>query len=318
MKRMRFVISGGAGFIGSHFSKFLLDRGHSVTVLDNFITGRRENVQKLLPNERFELIECDVSDAVTIEQHVDAVLHLASPASPMDYLQYPIETLKAGALGTMHLLELAQERGAVFLLASTSEVYGDPQVHPQNEDYWGHVNPIGPRSVYDESKRFAEASTMAYHRHYGTDTRIVRIFNTYGPKMRIDDGRVIPTFIMQALRGEPLSIFGSGEQTRSFCYVSDLIEGIYGVIFAECHSPVNLGNPVEISIKELTRILGGIVGKELTFIFKELPEDDPKCRKPDISKAVELLSWKPKVEFAEGLGKTVAWFSEQAKGTDNG
>jgi dTDP-glucose 4,6-dehydratase len=318
MKRMRFVISGGAGFIGSHLSKFLLDRGHSVTVLDNFITGRRQNVEELLPNERFELIERDVSDAVAVEQHVDAVLHLASPASPMDYLKYPIETLKAGALGTMHLLELAQEKGAIFLLASTSEVYGDPQVHPQNEDYWGHVNPIGPRSVYDESKRFAEAFTMAYHRHYGTDTRIVRIFNTYGPKMRIDDGRVIPTFIMQALRGEPLSIFGSGDQTRSFCYVSDLIEGIYGVVFAECHSPVNLGNPVEISIKELTRILGEIVGKELTFIFEELPEDDPKCRKPDISKAVELLSWKPKVEFAEGLGKTVAWFSEQAKGTDNG
>ncbi len=315
---MRFVLSGGAGFIGSHLSGFLLDKGHAVIVLDNFITGRKENVEQFLQNERFTLIEQDVSDAVVVEGDIDAVLHLASPASPMDYLKYPIQTLKVGALGTMHMLELAKDKNSTFLLASTSEVYGEPQVHPQKEDYWGHVNPIGPRSVYDESKRFAEAMTMAYHRHYGTDTRIVRIFNTYGPKMRIDDGRVIPTFIMQALGGEPLTIFGSGKQTRSFCYVTDLIEGIYKLIFADYHSPVNLGNPVEISIEELTRILSDAVCKELTCVFKELPEDDPKCRKPDISRATELLSWEPRVQFAEGLAKTVKWFTEHSKGTDNG
>jgi dTDP-glucose 4,6-dehydratase len=318
MKSMRFVVSGGAGFIGSHLSGYLLEKGHAVTVLDNFITGRKENVEEFLPNQRFTLIEQDVSETAVVEGDVDVVLHLASPASPMDYLKYPIRTLKVGALGTMHMLELAKSNDATFLLASTSEVYGDPQVHPQNEEYWGHVNPIGPRSVYDESKRFAEALTMAYHRHYGTNTRIVRIFNTYGPKMRIDDGRVIPTFIMQALGGEPLTIFGSGEQTRSFCYVSDLIRGIYRFISLEYHSPVNLGNPVEISIKELIGILSDIVGKKLTFVFNELPEDDPKCRKPDISRAMELLSWKPEVKFQDGLVKTVEWFRGQAKGTDSG
>lgn len=315
---MKFVISGGAGFVGSHLSAFLLERGHEVTILDNFITGRRENVEELLSHERFTLLEQDVSDGVSVEGTVDAVLHLASPASPVHYLKYPIETLKVGALGTMHMLDLARDNGALFLLASTSEVYGDPQVHPQKEEYWGHVNPIGPRSVYDESKRFAEAMTMAYYRRYGTDTRIVRIFNTYGPKMRIDDGRVIPTFIIQALDGLPLTIFGSGEQTRSFCFISDLLEGIYGMLFTACHSPVNLGNPIEISINEVTDVLADIVGKKLTYVFKELPEDDPKCRKPDISKAMELFSWKPKVAFADGLAKTVAWFRQQVKGTDNG
>lgn len=315
---MRFVISGGAGFIGSHLSGFLLERDHSVVVLDNFITGRKENVEEYLPNERFTLVDQDVTEQFAMENGVDAVLHLASPASPMDYLKYPIQTLKVGALGTMRMLDLAREKEATFLLASTSEVYGDPQVHPQNEEYWGHVNPIGPRSVYDESKRFAEAITMAYHRHYGTDTRIVRIFNTYGPKMRIDDGRVIPTFIMQALEEEPLTIFGSGEQTRSFCYVSDLLEGLYKLVSVQYHMPINLGNPVENSINELTRILGDIVGKKLECAFKELPEDDPKCRKPDIAKAKELLSWEPSVTFPEGLAKTVAWFREQSKGTGNG
>ena len=318
MKGTRFVVSGGAGFIGSHLSGLLLTRGHVVTVIDNFITGRKENVAEFLTRGDFELIEQDVSQEMTIAGEVDAVLHFASPASPMDYLKYPIQTLKVGSVGTMHMLELAKEKDATFLLASTSEVYGDPQVHPQTEDYWGHVNPIGPRSVYDESKRFAEAMTMAYHRHYGTDTRIARIFNTYGPKMRVDDGRVIPTFITQALRGEPLTVFGSGEQTRSFCYVSDLIEGIYRLLLSDCHSPVNLGNPVEISIKELTRILGDIVGNELTVSYRALPEDDPRCRKPDIAKATEILSWKPEVDFEHGLSRTVEWFTHGTEGLENG
>jgi dTDP-glucose 4,6-dehydratase len=318
MKRTRFVVSGGAGFIGSHLTGFLLARGHAVTILDNFITGRKQNVSEFSSREDFELIEQDVSRGVEVGGEVDAVLHFASPASPMDYLKYPIQTLKVGSLGTMHMLELAREKNAPFLLASTSEVYGDPQIHPQKEDYWGNVNPVGPRSVYDESKRFAEAMTMAYHRHYGIDTRIARIFNTYGPKMRVHDGRVIPTFIMQALKGEPLTVFGSGEQTRSFCYVSDLIQGIYKLIFADYHSPVNLGNPVEISIKDLTRILGAIVGNELNVTYKALPEDDPKCRKPDISKAAELLSWKPEIEFDHGLARTVEWFKQGIKGMENG
>ena len=261
MERMRVVLTGGAGFIGTHFTAFLLNKSHSVTVIDNLITGKRENIEIFIDNEDFKFIEQDVTKFIDIDGDVDYVLHFASPASPIDYLKYPIQTLKVGAVGTLNTLGLAKKKNAKFLLASTSEVYGDPQVHPQNEEYWGYVNPIGPRGVYDESKRFAEALVMAYHKYHNIDTRIVRIFNTFGPKMRPDDGRVIPTFIMQCLKDEPLTIFGTGEQTRSFCYVSDLVEGIYRLMFKDYHYPVNLGNPEEISIRELVEIIERAVKK---------------------------------------------------------
>ncbi len=308
MEKMCIVLTGGAGFLGSHLTAFLLEKGHSVIVIDNFITGRRQNIEPLKDNSNFTFIEQDVTRYIDIDGKVDYVLHFASPASPVDYLKFPIQTMKVGALGTLNTLGLAKAKGAKFLLASTSEVYGDPEIHPQSEEYWGHVNPIGPRGVYDEAKRFAEALTMAYYQFHEMDTRIVRIFNTFGPRMRQDDGRVIPTFIGQCLKGESLTIFGSGNQTRSFCYVSDLIEGIYGLMSIDYHKPMNLGNPHEISIKTLTELIGKAANKKIKVIYRELPEDDPKCRKPDISKAKKFLSWSPKVEFKDGLDLTVRWF----------
>jgi len=310
MEKMQIVLTGGAGFIGSHLTGFLIGKGHSVIVLDNLITGRKANIESFIGNENFDFIEQDVTKSIDIKGNVDFVLHFASPASPIDYLKYPIQTLKVGALGTLNTLGLAKKKKAVFLLASTSEVYGDPQIHPQAEDYWGHVNPIGPRGVYDEAKRFAEALTMAYHKYHNIDTRIVRIFNTFGPRMRPDDGRVVPTFIMQCLRGKPLTIFGSGKQTRSFCYVSDLVEGIYKLMLTNYHYPVNLGNPKELSIEGLAKSIREITGKKVEIVRKELPEDDPKCRKPDITKAKELLSWEPEVDVMDGLRKTVKWFKD--------
>lgn len=308
MEKLRIVLTGGAGFIGSHLTDFFLKKGHSVIVIDNLITGREENLAPFMNDENFDFIKQDVTKYIDIGGDVDYVLHFASPASPIDYLKYPIQTMKVGALGTLNTLGLAKKKNARFLLASTSEVYGDPKVHPQREEYWGFVNPVGPRGVYDEAKRFAEALTMAYHNFHKIDTRIVRIFNTYGPKMRPDDGRVIPTFITQCLNSEPITIFGTGEQTRSFCFVLDLIKGIYKLMFVDYHLPVNLGNPIEVSIIKLAKTIGGITGKELKLIHKELPEDDPKCRKPDISKAKKLLSWNPDVGLKEGLTKTIEWF----------
>ncbi|MCK4233604.1 SDR family oxidoreductase [candidate division WOR-3 bacterium] len=313
MKKMRIVLTGGAGFIGSHLTSFLLNEGHSVIVLDNFITGKRENIEPFFDKEEFDFIEQDVTKYIDIEGDVDYILHFASPASPIDYLKYPIQTMKVGALGTLNTLGLAKMKKAKFLLASTSEVYGDPKVHPQNEDYWGHVNPIGPRGVYDESKRYAEALTMAYHKFHLIDTRIIRIFNTFGPKMRPDDGRVIPTFVMQCLKGKSLTIFGSGKQTRSFCYISDLIDGIYRLMMKDYHFPVNLGNPKEISIENLAKSIANITGREVSIVYKGLPEDDPQCRKPDISKAKELLSWEPHVDLMKGLIETVEWFQSLHK-----
>ena len=310
MSKLRIVLTGGAGFIGSHITDYLLKKGHSVTVIDNLITGRRENLEPFIENRGFKFIEQDVTKFINIDGEVDYVLHFASPASPIDYLKYPIQTLKVGALGTLNAIGLSKKKSARFLLASTSEVYGDPKVHPQNEDYWGHVNPVGPRGVYDESKRFAEALTMAYHKFHDIDTRIVRIFNTFGPKMRPEDGRVIPTFIMQCLKGEPITIFGSGEQTRSFCYVSDLVEGIYRLMFKDYQYPVNLGNPEEISIRKLVEIIEDVAGRKIKIEYKELPEDDPRQRKPDISKAKELISWNPQVDLRTGLSATVQWFKK--------
>ena len=318
MSKLRIVLTGGAGFIGSHITDYLLKEGHSVTVIDNLITGRRENLEPFIENRGFKFIEQDVTKFINIDGEVDYVLHFASPASPIDYLKYPIQTLKVGALGTLNAIGLSKKKSARFLLASTSEVYGDPKVHPQNEDYWGHVNPVGPRGVYDESKRFAEALTMAYHKFHDIDTRIVRIFNTFGPKMRPEDGRVIPTFIMQCLKGEPITIFGSGEQTRSFCYVSDLVEGIYRLMFKDYQYPVNLGNPEEISIRELVEIIEEVARRKIKIEYKELPEDDPRQRKPDISKAKELISWNPQVDLRTGLSATVQWFKKYFDGENDG
>ncbi len=318
MSKLRIVLTGGAGFIGSHITDYLLKEGHSVTVIDNLITGRRENLEPFIENRGFKFIEQDVTKFINIDGKVDYVLHFASPASPFDYLRYPIQTLKVGALGTLNAIGLSKKKSARFLLASTSEVYGDPEVHPQNEDYWGHVNPVGPRGVYDESKRFAEALTMAYHKFHGIDTRIVRIFNTFGPKMRPEDGRVIPTFIMQCLKGEPITIFGSGLQTRSFCYVSDLVEGIYRLMFKDYQYPVNLGNPEEISIRELVKIIEEVARRKIKIEYKELPEDDPRQRKPDISKARELISWDPQVNLRTGLSVTVQWFKKHFAGENDG
>ncbi len=308
---MRVLITGGAGFIGSHLcDRFLTDK-HQVLCVDNFITGREENVQRLISNSAFELIQQDISQPLAVEGQVDCVLHFASPASPPDYLRYPIQTLQAGSLGTFHTLELAKEKGARFLLASTSEVYGDPQVHPQPETYWGHVNPIGPRAVYDEAKRFAEALTMAYHREHGVDTRIARIFNCYGSRMRQEDGRAIPNFITQALSGEPLTVYGDGTQTRSFCYIDDLIEGIVHLLSSNLHEPVNLGNPREISLLELARFVLLLTGSRGSITFQPTPVDDPKFRCPDIRLAKEHLGWEPRVELQDGLRATVGWFRQE-------
>ena len=302
------VVTGSAGFLGSHLTDRLLSEGYRVIGIDNLITGNVANIEHLASNEDFEFIKHDVTKFIYLPGRVDVVFHFASPASPIDYLNFPIPTLKVGALGTHNALGLAKEKGAKFLLASTSEVYGDPLVHPQTEDYWGNVNPIGPRGVYDEAKRFAEAMTMAYHRFHDVDTKIVRIFNTYGPRMRLEDGRVVPAFIGQALRGEKLSVFGDGSQTRSFCFVSDLIDGIFRLSQHETHNPVNIGNPREMTILQFAERILERIDTASEIAFKPLPEDDPKIRQPNIEKARELLGWEPKVEFEEGLEKTVEYF----------
>ncbi len=305
---MRYVISGGAGFIGSHLCDRLLAEGHSVLAIDNLITGCYRNIAHLEGDSRFEFVEADVCRPLTIAGRVDGVLHLASLASPADYLAHPIETLDSGSIGTRNMLELAREHGATFLLTSTSECYGDPTVHPQVETYWGNVNPVGPRSCYDESKRFSEALTMAYHRTYGLRTNIARIFNTYGPRMALNDGRVVPAFLDQALRGAPITVFGDGSQTRSFCYVSDLVDGLYRLMFSDERYPVNLGNPVEWRIIDFAEHIQKLVGADVPIEFKPLPQDDPKQRQPDISKARRLLGWEPRVDLDEGLKQTIEYF----------
>lgn len=305
------LITGGAGFIGSHLVDHLLEMGHEVICLDNLLTGDLANVSHVGPQEPFRLIEHDVSTYIDIDGPVDYVLHLASPASPIDYQRFPIQTLKVGALGTHHALGVAKAKEATFLLASTSEVYGDPKVHPQHEDYWGNVNPIGPRGVYDEAKRFAEAITMAYHRTHGIDTKIARIFNTYGPRMRLEDGRAVPTFIGQALRGDPITVFGDGAQTRSFCYIDDLVEGIWRLLVSDFNEPVNLGNPQEISILELANMVNDLSGGSSPIVRKPLPVDDPKVRRPEITRAKTLLDWKPQVDIEEGLKRTIHFYKEQ-------
>jgi dTDP-glucose 4,6-dehydratase len=308
------VVTGGAGFLGSHLTDRLLAEGHRVVAIDNLITGHVENIAHLSGNENYRFIKHNVSNYIFVpEEKIDYVFHFASPASPIDYLELPIPTLKVGALGTHNALGLAKDRHAKFILASTSECYGDPLVHPQKEDYWGNVNPIGPRGVYDEAKRFAEAMTMAYHRFHKIDTKIVRIFNTYGPRMRLRDGRVVPAFIGQALNNQPLTVFGDGSQTRSFCYVSDLIDGIFKLSQSDFHEPVNIGNPGEMTIKQFADEILRITGARSTIEYKPLPEDDPKVRQPDITRAKKVLGWEPKVQFDEGIKKTIEYFRENLK-----
>ncbi len=305
---MRTLITGGAGFIGSHLCERFLAEGHEVVAVDNLITGNLENLDPLRSNPRFRFVGHDISNPLKIREKLDNVLHFASPASPVDYLEFPIQTLKVGSLGTHNALGIAKAHGARFLLASTSEVYGDPLEHPQTERYWGNVNPVGVRGVYDEAKRFAESMTMAYHRVHQLNTHIVRIFNTYGPRMRLNDGRVLPNFMYQALRGEPITVYGDGSQTRSFCYVTDLVEGIYRLLFADFHDPVNLGNPAEITILEFASEILKLAGSISAVTFKPLPEDDPKVRQPDITRARQLLGWEPKVGRDEGLRRTMDFF----------
>ncbi len=306
---MRTVITGGAGFVGSHLCDRMRAEGHEVVCVDNLLTGNRRNIEHLMNDRDFRFVEHDVSKPIEIDGQVDNVLHFASPASPFDYLAHPIPTLKVGSLGTHNALGLAKLKDARFLLASTSEVYGDPDVHPQREDYWGNVNPIGPRGCYDEAKRFSEAITMAYHRHHGVKTRIVRIFNTYGPRMRLNDGRVLPALMGQALRDEPMTIFGDGGQTRSFCYVSDLVDGIFRLLFCDFAEPVNIGNPSEITVLELAREIQELVpGCRSEIVFKPLPQDDPRRRRPDIGRAQSLLGWAPKIDRGEGLKRTLEYF----------
>jgi dTDP-glucose 4,6-dehydratase len=305
---VRTVITGGAGFIGSHLCERFLERGDEVVCVDNLITGSLENVEPLRRNPRFAFLHHDVSHPLELDGPVDNVLHFASPASPVDYLKYPIQTLKVGSLGTHNTLGLAKAKNAAYLLASTSEVYGDPEQHPQREDYRGNVNCIGLRGVYDEAKRFSEAMTMAYYRAHGVNTRIIRIFNTYGPRMRLDDGRVLPNFMGQALRGEPLTVYGDGSQTRSFCYVDDLVEGIVRLLGADFHEPVNLGNPAEITILDFAREILALSGSKSTIEHRPLPQDDPRLRKPDISRARQLLGWEPRIDRREGLRRTLAYF----------
>jgi dTDP-glucose 4,6-dehydratase len=309
-RMMRVIVTGGAGFLGSHLCERLLAEGHEVVAMDNLLTGNLRNIAHLSGEPRFRFVRHDVTQFIAVEGPVDAVLHFASPASPIDYLLLPIQTLKVGSLGTHNALGLAMAKSARFLLASTSEVYGDPLVHPQPETYWGNVNPIGPRGVYDEAKRFAEAMTMAYRRAHGVDTRIVRIFNTYGERMRPRDGRVVPAMISQALAGEPMTVFGDGSQTRSFCYVSDLIEGIYRLLLSGEPDPVNIGNPSELSVLEFARTVQRLTGTASEIVFKPLPEDDPKVRQPDISRARALLGWEPKVKLEEGLSRTIEYFRQ--------
>jgi dTDP-glucose 4,6-dehydratase len=307
----RILITGGAGFIGSHLCERFLAEGDEVICMDNFITGNADNIAHLFPNPRFSCIPQDVTNYIYVKGRLDAILHFASPASPIDYLELPIQTLKVGSLGTHKALGLAKEKGARFLLASTSEVYGDPLVHPQKETYWGNVNPIGPRGVYDEAKRFAEAMTMAYHRTHKVETRIVRIFNTYGPRMRLNDGRVVPNFIAQALRREDLTVYGDGNQTRSFCYVSDLVEGLTRLLRSDYSEPVNLGNPRELTVLEFAHRIIALTGSRSRVTFRPLPVDDPKVRQPDISLAQRLLGWEPQVSLEDGLRETIAYFREK-------
>ena len=305
------VVTGAAGFLGSHLVDLLLDRGHKVVGIDNFVTGSVDNIAHLGGNPKFKFIEQDVTEFIFLDMQVNYVWHFASPASPIDYLELPIQTLKVGSLGTHKALGLAKLKGARFLLASTSEIYGDPLVHPQTEDYWGNVNTLGPRGCYDEAKRFSEALTMAYHREHGVETRIVRIFNTYGPRMRVNDGRVVPAFISQALNEDSLTVFGDGKQTRSFCYCSDLIEGIYRLMLINDHMPVNIGNPQEMTMLEFAREIIRLTDSKSEIIYKSLPQDDPKQRRPDITRARNLLQWEPAVALEQGLVNTIDYFREK-------
>jgi len=306
---LKILVTGGAGFIGSHLCDFLLKKVHYVICADNLLTGDIKNIKHNLQNKRFEFMKHDVTKPLKISGRIDYVLHFASPASPVDYMNYPLETLDVGSLGTKNLLELARKKKARFLLASTSEVYGDPKVSPQSEEYFGNVNPIGPRSVYDEAKRFAEALTSAYVREKLVDARIVRIFNTYGPRMGLDDGRVVPNFIKQALTGQPLTVYGDGSQTRSFCYVSDMVSGIYKLMYTKMAGPINIGNPKELKVNEFANVILKLTGSRSKIVYKPLPQDDPKQRRPDISKAKKELGWAPEVELEEGLKRTIEWFS---------
>lgn len=308
MKNKIAVVTGGAGFLGSHLCDRLIQEGLKVICIDNLLTGNIANIEHLFGNEKFEFIKHDVTNFIHVPGKVDYILHFASPASPIDYLKLPIQTLKVGSLGTHKALGLAKEKNAVFLLASTSEVYGDPEIHPQSEDYWGNVNPIGPRGVYDEAKRFAEALTMAYHRFHNVDTRIVRIFNTYGPRMRLGDGRALPAFVSQAIKGEDITVFGDGKQTRSFCYVDDQIDGIVKLLFSIVNEPVNIGNPSELTIEEFAKEIVELTNSKSKIVYKELPVDDPKVRQPNIDKAKKLLGWEPKVDRREGVLKTIEYF----------
>jgi dTDP-glucose 4,6-dehydratase len=307
MSKPRVVITGAAGFIGSHLSETLLDRGYSVVGIDNLLTGAMANIEHLAGRD-FQFIKHDVTNYIFVDGPVDFVMHWASPASPIDYLELPIQTLKVGALGTHKALGLAKAKKARFVIASTSECYGDPLEHPQKETYWGNVNPVGPRGVYDEAKRFAEAMTMAYHRYHGVDTKIVRIFNTYGPRMRVRDGRAVPNFISQALRGEPMTVYGDGQQTRSLCFITDLVDGIIRLMLSSVNDPVNIGNPHELTIEEIARTIQKMTGTSSQIVHEALPTDDPKVRRPDITRARTLLDWEPKVPLAEGLEKTIAYF----------
>jgi dTDP-glucose 4,6-dehydratase len=310
----RVVVTGGAGFLGSHLCERLLSNGDDVVALDNMLTGRPDNLQEFLDHERFRLVRYDITNYIHVPEPVDFILHFASPASPIDYLRLPIETLKVGSIGTLHALGLAREKGARLLLASTSETYGDPKVHPQPESYWGHVNPVGPRGVYDEAKRYAEALTTAYRTFHGVDTTIVRIFNTFGPRMRSEDGRAIPTFIRQALRGEPLTVAGDGSQTRSVCYVTDLVEGVLRLLHSGHPGPMNIGSPDEMSVLDLARLVLEVTGSYSPISFVARPQDDPHVRCPDITLAREVLGWEPRVPVRDGMVRTVQWFLEQARG----
>ena len=310
-QKMRILITGGAGFLGSHLSRYMLAKGHKVIALDNFSTGSAENIKDLFGNPDFEFIKYDVTNYINISGNLDAIMHFASPASPIDYLKIPIETLKVGSIGTHKALGVARAKGARFLMASTSEVYGDPLINPQPESYWGKVNPIGPRGVYDEAKRFSEALVMAYHKYKNVDTKIVRIFNTFGPDMRINDGRAVPTFMTQALTNKPITVFGTGKQTRSLCYVSDLLEGIYRLLMSEEHEPVNIGNPQEITLLELAEMIKKLAGSSSEIVYMPLPTDDPKVRRPDTSKAEKLLNWKAEVPLEQGLRKTMEYFRKK-------
>lgn len=314
MTKKRILITGGAGFLGSHLSDRFIKDGSSVVCIDSLVTGALSNIKHLLKNKSFTFIKHDVTKYIDVKGKIDYVLHFASPASPVDYLKHPIKTLKVGSLGTHNALGVAKQKRATFLLASTSEVYGDPKVHPQNESYWGNVNPIGPRGVYDEAKRFAEAITMAYHRYHNIDTKIVRIFNTYGERMRLHDGRAIPEFITQALKNKPVTVFGSGKQTRSFCYVEDLVAGILRLMAAKINTPVNIGNPAEMTVKELAEKIIKITGSKSRVVYKGLPVDDPKVRQPDISLAIKTLKWTPKISLNTGLSRTISWFRKNAEG----